>query len=63
MDVYAAPTQHFQFVYNYMKQVLPAQQLESGWLDAKAERARLEPTGFFGGGAPGGGFPGFPPSR
>ena len=53
MDVYAAPTQHFQFVYNYMKQVLPAQQLESGWLDAKAERARLEPTGFFGGGAPG----------
>jgi hypothetical protein len=53
MDVYAAPTQHFLFVYNYMKQVLPAQQLESGWLDAKAERARLEPTGFFGGGAPG----------
>ena len=38
MDVYAAPTQHFQFVYDYMKQVLPAQQLESGWLDAKAER-------------------------
>jgi len=53
MDVYAAPTQHFQFIYNYMKQVLPAQQLESGWLDAKAERARQEPTGFFGGGAPG----------
>ena len=53
MDVYAAPTQHFQFVYDYMKQVLPAQQLESGWLDAKAERARKESTGFFGGGAPG----------
>lgn len=53
MDVYAAPTQHFQFVYNYLKQVLPAQQLESGWLDAKAERARKESTGFYGGGAPG----------
>lgn len=53
MDVYAAPTQHFQFVYDYMKRVLPAQQLESGWLDAKAERARMQPTGFFGGGAPG----------
>ena len=53
LDVYAAPTQHFQFVYDYMKRVLPAQQLESGWLDAKAERARKESTGFFGGGAPG----------
>jgi len=33
--------------------VLPAQQLESGWLDVKAERARKESAGFFGGGAPG----------
>ena len=30
MDVYAAPTQHFQFIYNYMKQVLPASQLANG---------------------------------
>ena len=36
-----------------MKQVLPPQQLESGWLDVKAERAQKESTGFFGGGAPG----------
>ena len=53
MDVYAAPTQHFQFIYDHLKRVLPAQQLESGWLDVKAERARKESTGFFGGGAPG----------
>jgi hypothetical protein len=53
MDVYAAPTQHFQFITDHLKRVLPAQQLESGWLDAKAERARKESTGFFGGGAPG----------
>jgi len=53
IDVYAAPTQHFQFIYDHLKRVLPAQQLESGWLDVKAERARKESTGFFGGGAPG----------
>lgn len=53
MDVYAAPTQHFQFIYDHLKRVLPAQHLESGWLDVKAERARKESTGFFGGGAPG----------
>jgi hypothetical protein len=53
MDVYAAPTQHFQFIYDHLKRILPAQQLESGWLDVKADRARKEATGFFGGGAPG----------
>jgi hypothetical protein len=53
MDVYAAPTQHFQFIYNYMKQVLPASQLASGWLDEKLRRSKTESSGFYGGGAPG----------
>ena len=53
MNVYAAPTQHFDFIYQYLKQDLDSQSLESGWLDKKAERARKEPAGFFGGGAPG----------
>ena len=53
MNVYAAPTQHFDFIYQYMKQDLAPQHLESGWLDKKAERARNEGSGFFGGGAPG----------
>lgn len=48
-----ARTQHFQFIYEHLERVLPAQQLESGWLDVKADRARKEVTGFFGGGAPG----------
>ena len=53
MNVYAAPTQNFSFVYEYLKQDLAPQGLEFGWLDKKAERAREEPTGFFGGAAPG----------
>ena len=53
MNVYAAPTQNFDFIYRYMKLELDSQSLETGWLDSKAERARKEPTGFFGGGAPG----------
>jgi hypothetical protein len=53
MDVYAAPTQHFQFIYNYMKQVLPASQLANGWLDEKLRRSKTESSGFYGGGAPG----------
>ena len=53
MDVYAAPTQHFQFVYDYMKQVLPPSQLANGWLDEKLRRSKAESSGFYGGGAPG----------
>ncbi|MEI7882879.1 MAG: hypothetical protein WCH94_02495 [Actinomycetota bacterium] len=53
MDVYAAPTQHFQFIYDYMKQVMPASQLANGWLDEKLRRSKTESNGFYGGGAPG----------
>ena len=53
MDVYAAPTQHFQFIYDYMKQVLPPSQLANGWLDEKLRRSKSESSGFYGGGAPG----------
>ena len=53
MDVYAAPTQHFQFIYDYMKQVIPPAQLSSGWLDEKLRRSKTESSGFYGGGAPG----------
>ena len=53
MDVYAAPTRHFQFIYNYMKQVLPPSQLTNGWLDEKLRRSKTESSGFYGGGAPG----------
>ena len=53
MNVYAAPTQHFQFIYNYMKQVLPPSQLANGWLDEKLRRSKTESSGFYGGGAPG----------
>ena len=53
MDVYAAPTQHFQFIYGYMKQALPASQLANGWLDEKLRRSKVETSGFYGGGAPG----------
>jgi hypothetical protein len=53
MDVYAAPTQHFQFIYDYMKQVMPASQLANGWLDEKLRRSKSESSGFYGGGAPG----------
>jgi hypothetical protein len=53
MDVYAAPTQHFQFIYDYMKQVMPPAQLANGWLDEKLRRSKLESSGFYGGGAPG----------
>ena len=53
MDVYAAPTQHFQFIYDYMKQVLPHSQIANGWLDEKLRRSKTESSGFYGGGAPG----------
>lgn len=53
MDVYAAPTQHFQFIYDYMKQVISPAQLSSGWLDEKLRRSKTESSGFYGGGAPG----------
>ena len=53
MDVYAAPTQHFQFIYDYMKQVMPPAQLANGWLDEKLRRSKAESSGFYGGGAPG----------
>ena len=53
MDVYAAPTQHFQFIYDYMKKVMPASQLANGWLDEKLQRSKTESSGFYGGGAPG----------
>ena len=53
MFVYAAPTQHFQFIYDYMKQVLPPSQLANGWLDEKFQRSKSESSGFYGGGAPG----------
>jgi len=53
MDVYAAPTQHFQFIYDYMKQVLPPSQIANGWLDEKLRRSKTESSGFYGGGAPG----------
>jgi hypothetical protein len=36
-----------------MKQVLPASQLASGWLDEKLRRSKTESSGFYGGGAPG----------
>ena len=53
MDVYAAPTQHFQFIYDYMKQVLPPSQLANGWLDEKLRRSKSESSGVYGGGATG----------
>jgi len=53
LGVYAAPTQHFQFIYNYMKQVMPPARLAGGWLDEKLQRSKTESSGFYGGGAPG----------
>ena len=53
LKVWIAMSSEFQWIYDNMTEVLPAQLLDGGWLDMKLARAKAEPDGFMGGGAAG----------
>jgi hypothetical protein len=53
LKIWIAMTTEFQWIYDNMTEVLPAQLLEGGWLDMKLARSKAEPDGFMGGGAAG----------
>ena len=53
LKIWISMTTEFQWIYDNMTEVLPAQLLEGGWLDMKLARSKAEPDGFMGGGAPG----------
>jgi hypothetical protein len=53
LKIWIAMSSQFQWIYDNMKEVLPAQQLDGGWLDMKLARSKAEPSGFMGGGAAG----------
>ena len=53
LKIWIAMSTEFQWIYDKMTEVLPAQQLEGGWLDMKLARSKAEPDGFMGGGAAG----------
>jgi len=53
LKIWIAMSSEFQWIYDNMKEVLPIQALDGGWLDMKLARAKAEPDGFMGGGAAG----------
>jgi hypothetical protein len=53
LKIWIAMTTEFQWIYDNMTEVLPAQLLEGGWLEMKLARSKAEPDGFMGGGAAG----------
>jgi hypothetical protein len=53
LKIWVAMSSEFKWIYDNMITVLPTQLLDGGWLDAKLGRAKAEPDGFMGGGAPG----------
>lgn len=53
LRIWIAMSTEFQWIYDNMNKVLPSHLLDGGWLDMKLARAKAEPTGFMGGGAPG----------
>ena len=60
LRVYIYNSKNFDELANLMRQDLTGEALQGGWLEAKAERARKEWRGFFGGASPGYGNDGIP---
>jgi hypothetical protein len=53
LRIWISMTTEFQWIYDNINTVLPAELLDGGWLDMKLARAKADPNGFMGGGAPG----------
>lgn len=53
LRIWIAMSTEFQWIYDNVTKVLPTELLDGGWLDMKLARAKAEPDGFMGGGAPG----------
>ena len=53
LKIWVAMSSEFKWIFDNMITALPTQLLDGGWLDAKLGRAKAEPDGFMGGGAPG----------
>ena len=53
LRIWIAMSTEFQWIYDNVTKVLPSELLDGGWLDMKLARAKAEPDGFMGGGAPG----------
>ena len=53
LRIWIAMSTEFQWIYDNISRVLPVELLDGGWLDMKLARAKAEPDGFMGGGAPG----------
>jgi hypothetical protein len=53
LRIWIAMSTEFKWIYDNISAVLPTQLLDGGWLDMKLARAKAEPNGFMGGGAPG----------
>ena len=53
LRIWISMSSEFQWIYDNVNSALPAELLEGGWLDMKLARAKADPDGFMGGGAPG----------
>ena len=53
LRIWISMTTEFQWIYDNVTSVLPIELLDGGWLDMKLARAKADPDGFMGGGAPG----------